>query len=622
MLLQILFPLLLLLWPMAAVGQGIDLADVTYSLANFRYLGRDGAGSTWFFATYLANRVGGFFDGLGGNSLLVMEILCSLFICGAALACYFYFVKAEKKPAWIVFLALFLAESLFWLPSVVLYNTLTYFFLALAMLSLYGGVRALGEAKEKKAQILFLLAGVCLGMNGMVRISNFAQCALILALWYYEVLTNRSFAAALRHTFCCIGGFVLGFALVLLDLAIHYGPAAYFTMIPAILSMGSSASDYTMLSMVKDTINAYINAGKYFAFILVFAVCLGVLFYAAQRIVPNLAAADHGGRNGEPARGRSTAPRHAGLFRGALAVISLLLYGVLVRFLYGRGMFNFIYADYWCMFRWAMVLLLIMLPVMAAALFMKTVRPEEKFAHAAGILVILITPLGSNNYTFPVLLALFPVLPVFLNFVFERIVPVLRHFLGIEPLAEGAGRKAAPFLEAAAGVFLMVLATTLLQAGLFHVNFAFGDGTDGTRRTETVESIPYLAGVHTTPATAAAVTSLYEAVEELTAEGVLPESASLITMGNAPGLHLLFAMEPALSNLWTDLDSYAVEEFTADLRESGLPVIIDRKGTAEGVNGPVKREILAGYLADRGYGQVYDGEAFTIWYTVDKTFGE
>ena len=56
---KLLFPAVLLIYPLIKINQGMDVADSTYSLANFQYFGQmDG---TWMVATFLANVAGSFF---------------------------------------------------------------------------------------------------------------------------------------------------------------------------------------------------------------------------------------------------------------------------------------------------------------------------------------------------------------------------------------------------------------------------------------------------------------------------------------------------------------------------------------------------------------------------------
>lgn len=50
------FPLLLTLYPLIGIRQGLDVSDTLYSLSNFQYFtAMDG---TWMVATFLANVLG------------------------------------------------------------------------------------------------------------------------------------------------------------------------------------------------------------------------------------------------------------------------------------------------------------------------------------------------------------------------------------------------------------------------------------------------------------------------------------------------------------------------------------------------------------------------------------
>ena len=53
---NIMFPMILLIYPLLKIDQGIDVSDTTYSLANYQYFGS--MEGTWMVATFLANAVG------------------------------------------------------------------------------------------------------------------------------------------------------------------------------------------------------------------------------------------------------------------------------------------------------------------------------------------------------------------------------------------------------------------------------------------------------------------------------------------------------------------------------------------------------------------------------------
>ena len=67
---KILFPVILILFPLLKVNQGIDLTDTAYSLGNYAFFGQNTV--LWTLLTFLSNVLGFFFTKLpfGGTLLL------------------------------------------------------------------------------------------------------------------------------------------------------------------------------------------------------------------------------------------------------------------------------------------------------------------------------------------------------------------------------------------------------------------------------------------------------------------------------------------------------------------------------------------------------------------------
>ena len=105
----------------------------------------------------------------------------------------------------MVFLGELLAESVFWCPTVILYNVLSYVFLTFACLCLF---RAVNGVPRKR--IWYVAAGVFLGINVFVRFSNALQAVLILAVWLEGMWSSRSRRNVLRDTGACVLGYAAG----------------------------------------------------------------------------------------------------------------------------------------------------------------------------------------------------------------------------------------------------------------------------------------------------------------------------------------------------------------------------------------------------------------------------
>ncbi len=564
---KFLFPLLLLLWPLVAVDQGVNVMDSTYSLGNYRYA--DSVGVMWRFATYLANCVGELFDRTPfGKTMLGMNFLTGLLVSAAALAVYY--VLKRMMPGWMIFLGEWIAISLCWCPTVILYNYLTYLLLTLACLFLF-----LAETSVPRSSRWFVLAGICLGLNVMVRFSNAPQCLLILAVWFYAWITKEKASSCRKDTLLCILGYVLGFGIPLVAILLRYGAGVYAEMIQSLFGMTSQASDYTMEGMLFSIVDTYLHTGRWMA-IMAAGVVMGTLFL----MMPIW-------------RRQEWAKR-------LLYVAGILL---MIRFFYGRGMFTVNYQDYWCMFQWGMCLVIIAWVVCLAAIAGAAgATADERFLAVMTLLLILITPIGSNNYTFPLLNNLFFIAP-FTLWMLRRLWQHTRY-----RREHGAWHIMA----------LAILGMVLVQGSLFHVSFAFRDGTDGTERSAQVTGNAYLAGMKTTPDNAEALSGLSGATEQYGLTG-----KKLLTYGNVPGLHVILGMEPALSNTWPDLDSYPVAQLKEDLQaldeaEICPVIIIGKRDSAQALEEPdtpagQKAVLLTDYMEEGAYSLVYENEEFALY---------
>ena len=554
-----LFPVLLLLWPLVRANQGISVMDTTYSLTN--YVCPESVGSTWKFATLLANALGTFLakTPLGG-SLLAMNLACSLLISVTALVSYA--ILKRMIAGWMVFLGEFLAISLCWCPSVILYNYLTYLLLTLGCLFLFRGISGVPEGKH-----WYVLAGICLGLSVTARFANLAEAALIFPLWFWCWVTGKRVGGTVKRTLWCLLGYAIGFGVPVLVSMFVYGPTAYISMIPQILGVGGANSDYTAGGMLSAILSAYGETLHWFL-ILIPCIIMGVILFQLPLL------SNH---------------------RGIKKLIYTAGILILVRFFWGRGMFTTLYTDYWCMFEWGMMLLV--MAIILCVIFIAggfSANPDERFFAAMTLTLILILPLGSNNYTFPVLNCLFVIAPAvlwMLRRIWQETRDIGGHF-------------------AWHGMAMMILVMVMVQGALFHWNFAFRDGTDGTKRSAQVEGNAITAGMYTTPDNAEELSALTALVQEENLKGT-----KTLVFGNAPGLHYLLQLPPAISTAWPDLDSYAAESFAkelSDLSEEKAPLVILHHTEEISSSSGEKMDLLGAYLERNAYAPLYDDGVYTV----------
>lgn len=566
---NILFPLVLFLYPFIGVCQGLDLEDTTYSLANFQYFGE--MNGTWMVATFLSNVWGSLLMHLPfGTTIIGMN--CYTTLVQSAMALMVYLTFRKKMPTPLVFLGEMIALGLCWASSAILYQNLTYFFMTAGILLLYRGLTECG-VNRKKQRLYFVAAGLCLGVNVAVRMPNVVHAVLILVVWYGIVLCNQQKPGFMQvlviSTGWCLAGYLAGFGLPFFAICLRYGISAYPDMVRTLFAMTEQATDYKPTSMLTGMFGDY-GKGLYWLAFAVLCMAAAGLAAAARRRLYGRVASETGQREDS---GKWDTYRVTGVI---IKAGYCLLLAVLLRFYWGRGMFTFRYYDYSSIYDPTVLLLLVIIGMAVFCLVKKEVAAEKKILAAAVLLEIFLTPLGSNNHLYPIINNLFLAAPFLLWAVYDGD----SHFAWRYPLV---------------GLVTLVL----VQSIGFHATFAFNDGVFGEPRDRQVTFPEKAAGVWTNQEKSVLLEELarFAKEEDLTGREV-------ICYGGLPGLSYLLDMPPALSTGWPDLSSYRREEYLRDMEaveaayeaEGKLPAII--------VSTPV-----AAYLSD-------DGEAIA-WFGVD-----
>lgn len=561
-----LFPVILLLYPLIGISQGLDVMDTTYSLGNYMY--GDVLDPMWMIATYIPNVLGRLFMSLpGGNTMLGMNIYCSFIISITALVSYY--LLQRWTPGWMTFIGEMIAISLCWCPRVILYNYLTYFCFTTGTLLLMHAMTDYDITRWK-----FVLAGVFFGLSVMVRFPNIVQTLMIVVMWYYELLHKRDIKEIARKTGLCIIGFLIGFAIPLLTISVKYGISAYPDMIISLSEMSKGAFDYSALGMVLAILAAWYTSLTHMAIMIPCIIAGAIMmllrpgrFYWIKRII-----------------------YIAGIF-------------VLFYYYYTDGVFTRSYYYYDSMFEPAMMFLIFGVCFLLIGLTRRIHgQASERSLCLASLLIIIITPIGSNNYTYPLLNNLFIVAP-FIMWMFRR----MRQAAGTSELH--FGWKA---------VYMAILVLLFVQGGLFHFYHSFMDGTDGTKRSVLIgtRDIPKAAGMHTTWENAESLSEVYEKIVDM---GL--EDKKLLQFGKAPGLSYLFDMEPAIFTTWPDLDSNTTEKFSKALsgfdgsEREELPVVIVNPDFDGEVLSEEKYDLLLDFLKTWKYNIIFDNDRFMVYTT-------
>lgn len=548
---NIVFPVILLLLPLRHINQGVDLSDTGYNLACFAWFGElDGM---WVYVSWLANVVGHFFTRLPlGDTMLGMNLYCSLVVSGIALTAY-YFLRG-KLPALYIFAGEILAVFLCWCPQVILYNYLTYFVLTAGIVLLYRGI-------TKECKICLAAAGFILGLGVGARFSNLTHMALILGLWYYGYLTKKNWREIVQDTLFCVAGYGLGIIAFLVAIQAQYGLEGYWSMLFGLRTMSGSAKGYSTAEMLIGAFTDYIGSLKWGILFAGYAVLGALFFYFTKGKIEKV--------------------------KKILFACGLL---VLLRFVYGRGMFGFDYHEYFSIFWWISLFNAAALVLQLYVVLKKDGTKEEKLLSALVLISILILPLGSNNRSYPVINNLFLIGPV-------TLYQMKKHMPESFPLRATA---------------VVCLAVLFIQSLGFGWTFVFRDGSAGEKRDTKVENNGILKGMYTTKKNA-------ESIEELTVfcqqEGLTEEP--VILFGDVPGISYILHMPSAITSPWANLDSYNMTFWKRDFArveahmQQERPVVMFGKAYTEENE---KTEDLRRFLQAYAYTPVFENDAVTVYH--------
>ncbi|WMC91640.1 hypothetical protein [Kineothrix sp. MB12-C1] len=558
---RIVFPLVLFLYPLLLINQGIDITDTTYSLGYYRFMDRMDV--TWVLATYLANMKGSFLMKLPlGDTLLGMNFYTGIILSLLALICYY----AAKRwmNGWIAFIGEMIALSLCWCPTTILYNYLTYFFFAAGSILLY-------EALIKEKAGYYLLAGLFLGLNVMVRFPNLVEASLIVALWYAGWLKKEKPVDTLKKTGLCFAGYFTGIAGVLLIIARNYGISSFIEMINGLFGMTEEASDYTLTGMLSDIAGAYLVSFRWIAYMIPCIFAGMIMFYI---------------RKGQYER-----------LKKILYCIGIV---ILFRFYLGQGMFSLRYYNEGSVFQWMMLFLILSIiccMVEISGYLSGDGDIQGRILAMIVLIIILVTPIGSNNYTYQNMNNLFLIAPYTLWMcyrIWRRTRWQSIHF---------------PWQSFVAAIILMLA----IQGIGFGNRYVFRDGIYGEKRNAQVTNSSILRGMYTTEENAESLTELIAFWEE---ERLGEEP--VIFWGDAPGLSYILDVPSAIFTTWPEIPSNTYSALSQALEELNTlpPVILHNERGKEIVAGE-KTDLILDFLSVHHYLRVFENENYQIYKAVE-----
>lgn len=634
-LLEALFLLALIIYPMRHVTWGGDLWDVGYNYGNFRFGNMESMGKMWFFSTYLSNAVGHFLTLLPfGHTVMGLNVYTALFASLLAVMGYLFCTRTLHVPKLVAFVGEWTALSLCWCPTALLYNYITYVLFSLSCILLYHGL-TFGRKR------MLFLAGICLGANVFVRFSNLPEMGLILSVWCFDFWqgwekrkenakwSGEMAGKMLRDTLLCLAGYLGALAAGFAWIGFRYGLENYAEGIRLLFSMTDTATDYKPASMIYGLLWPFKEGLHWVKNILVF-VLAAVLIVTGMDYAP--LCFEKGGKKISP-----KAFRRIGMLGGFLMAVVMVYWLFLQREDPAPNFTTYFYTSYDPIFWPGTLFLMLALVLGAVDVFRRGSRREERFWGLTMILVVILTSLGSNNGLYPSFNHLFLAAPyvlwrawLFTKWSFRRAETM--------PSSLGDLRLNLRSVAIMLWAFLLVC---LIQFCMFGALFSFCEGTGQQEKGYLVENNKVLKGIGMSSERAGWIRELSQYAEDAKLQG-----REVILHGGMPALAFYLEMPPAFHS-WNDLASFGVEtmEKTLEEKEKSIwleygmggevykagdwPVVIAEKKYASYEKGIVaeserdaKWELILDFMEEFGerlpihYKIVFENEKFVIWEAV------
>ena len=204
-----------------------------------------------------------------------------------------------------------------------------------------------------------------------------------------------------KDTLTCLVGYLVGFGVPFVTICVKYGIGAYPEMVQWLFAMTDKAQDYKPTSMLTGMLGDYFTGLYWLAFA---AACVAFL-YLVYAVKSWLVRKDANANNA---------------IEWLYCLGCVAVFVVLIRFYWGRGMFDFRYYNYGSIYLWAVLFLIMTAACAVWILFGANVKKsgniengssnqdvqsvtDEKVLALIVLLQMFVTPLGSNNALYPMI---------------------------------------------------------------------------------------------------------------------------------------------------------------------------------------------------------------------------
>jgi hypothetical protein len=563
--------LILLTWQILLILQGLDLADTGFHLTAFRFIHEDPYSVQYSMMYWLSDIIGAAWMQLfPSGGLLWMRIG---WVFPVTLASLFYFLILRKIMSERAAVTGLLISVVFLLrggPESINYDVLTAVFLSVGLFVLVEGV-------SRKYTWLYLLSGCILGASVFLKLSNIVVVAFFLMLPVAKYVFVWRWNETFRAMIAWLIGFAAGVSLVIAWIWIEGDWDLFTENLRFLVRMGADeGSTHGLIPMVVSYARGYAVAAIILALFLVLA------FFAGWWI------------------DRKSLQHKSGIMY--TAIIFLALAAMIAGMALGE--------PWWSKIRYLFIGLMIFHATLVLA--DRTVLPAKRVVALAGLILLLIAPLGSNTALAKVPWGIWILGPLMLDGLFREGIAV--------PFRRFGDRTAFHYRTA-----LRVVIT--ITALIYAYQYTYNDIGSRLEKRYTVDH-PLLKGIHTSKKRASAMNEILHAADPL-----IRDYEFLLSFNEIPLFNYLADKKPFISTSWPKL-YYDPEMFRVKLNEAVeyrevLPAVIRQLQPTRRVDWPQESPapynyweghaiVLDRFLEMNDYVPVWENDMFRIYLPIVK----
>jgi hypothetical protein len=567
----------ILIYPLLFIWQGLDFTDLGYCLTNYQQIFNDPISiSSSFTGAWLTNVIGGLWLACFGKFGLVGVRFASVLIVYITILFAYLTLKPyiNKRELLIgLLLALILIQRLYWIH----YNNLTAMFLAIGVFLLVQGLR------EQENKWVFM-AGLVLAANIFVRISNILGLSLIICIVFCGYLCGTPWKKQIKTIFIFLFGYLAAivFILLIMKLMGHY--ELFLSGFQQLFSMGtSSTSSHGSGALIKLFILDHVEA------VILLAVGLITIILSSKGLSWIKSKSDQ---------------VYIVLFSGLIVAIAII------------SVYQSIY------YRYAIIMLVGFLYFILLAYILNFYKVANDFRvlTLAAFIVLVITPLGSDNGMGIATNGMWLAIPIGVSY--------LMSLKDINAVSTQTKRDYFRLGIPQANILIcLVLAGFSIFALAGAWQYTYRDSSNRLEMRHTVNH-PLLKGVFTTKERAIAVQQFIDQLEYY-----LKPNDYVLAYEAIPMVHYLTNTRPYLYNSWPmcyEPGDFLNALIRAQKERDSLPVIVRATRSTSDVNWSQNQElrhslrydedrkIMEEFIDKEGYRVVWENDTFQIMQPPEK----